>query len=101
MVAPVTPKPPADAAERMQRIRVGVTGLAAVLLVVAVATAIATGVRNSAETTAATAPPPVVATVAQATNAGEEPSEPLAQLGAAPGTVPEAPANQTADAQQP
>jgi hypothetical protein len=75
--------PPHDDGERMQRIRVGVTGLAAVLLVVAVATAIASGVRRSADETAANvAPPAVVVTV---DNSSSE-NEPLAQLGAAPGS---------------
>jgi hypothetical protein len=80
-----------DDPRRMQRLRVGITGLAAVLLVVLVATAIATGIRRSAENTAAVAPPPVVATATPASNAADEPSEPLAQLGAAPGTVPDEP----------
>ncbi len=89
MVAPVTEEfeQSAKASERMQRVRVGVTGLAAVVLVVAVATAIGSGVRQSADNAAAISPPPVVATVDKPVNATEEPTEPLAQLGAAPGTV--------------
>lgn len=65
--------------ERMQRVRVGMTGLAAVGLVVMVATAVATNVRRSATETAAAvaAPAPVVSGV-------DPKTEPLAQLGVAP-----------------
>jgi cobalamin synthase len=67
--------------ERMQRVRVGVTGLAAIILVVALATAIASSVRRSAaETAAESGRPAVVATI----NATDEKTEPLAQLGVAP-----------------
>ncbi len=78
-VAPVT--------DRMQRVRVGVTGLAAVLLVVLLATAIATGVRHSAGTDGnnVLAAPTVVATSAAPSNGLDATAEPLAQLGAAPG----------------
>jgi hypothetical protein len=84
--------PPAEPGERMQRVRVGVTGLAAVVIVVAVATAVASGVRRSAEASNAVAPPPVVATVPAAPNSANPNSEPLAQLGAAPGSNPVTPA---------
>jgi hypothetical protein len=70
--------------ERMQRMRVGLTGLAAVGLIVVIATAVATSVRKSASETAAIAgPPSVVATVPTGDNAAEK-SEPLAQLGVTP-----------------
>lgn len=75
--------------ERMQRLRVGITGLAAVLIIVAVATAIGSSVRRSADAANATTPPPVVATLPQTNNAAAPNSEPLAQLGAAPGSKPE------------
>ena len=69
----------------MQRLRVGVTGLAAILLVVLLATAIASGVRHKAgDEMATTAPPPLTATVG-ASNSVDANAEPLAQLGAAPG----------------
>lgn len=71
--------------ERMQRLRVGITGLAAVLIIVAVATAVVSNVRRSADDMNAVAPPPVVATLPPAGNAAETVTEPLAQLGAAPG----------------
>lgn len=76
------------ARERMQRIRVGVTGLAAVVLLLALATALATGVRRNA----ATEPRPPLADNAanvQATpsNVIDPNAEPLAQLGVAPGAT--------------
>jgi hypothetical protein len=78
-----------DAGERMQRLRVGLTGLAAVLLVVILATAIASAVRrNAAEGMNVVAPPAVVATLPPADNAAALNTEPLAQLGAAPGGKP-------------
>ena len=78
---PELPPSQGDANERMQRVRVGVTGLAAVVLVVTVATAIAASVRKSAtESAAASGPPPVVATL----NTTDEKTEPLAQLGVTP-----------------
>lgn len=73
----------AEQRSRMQRVRVGITGLAAVLLLVALATAIATGVRNTATNEAA----PTIAPVDTAVDNTIEPTEPLAQLGVAP--VPE------------
>lgn len=77
---------PRDPRERMQRVRVGLTGLAAVGLAIMVATAVATSVRDRASDTMTNAgPPAVVATVAGA-NAADAKSEPLAQLGVAPDT---------------
>lgn len=73
----------------MQRVRVGVTGLAAILLVVLLATAIASGVRRTAANESGVAPPPVVATVDGAANGTDPHAEPLAQLGAAPGANPD------------
>ncbi len=102
MVDPATSErmPPEAPGQRMQRLRVGVTGLAAILLIVLLATAIASSVRRSAtETAPGVAPPPVVATVAPPNGAGtvDANAEPLAQLGAAPGGAPDAgiPANGT------
>jgi hypothetical protein len=81
---------PDNPGQRMQRVRVGVTGLAAVLLIVTLATAIATGVRRSAgDTGNSFAPPPVSSTVAPPGNSIDPNSEPLAQLGAAPGGKPD------------
>jgi hypothetical protein len=78
---PDLPPSGGDVNERMQRIRVGITGLAAVVLVVTVATAIATSVRKSAtESAALSGPPPVSATI----NTSDEKKEPLAQLGMTP-----------------
>ncbi len=79
---PGRPPTAGETRERMQRIRVGMTGLAAVGLIVMVATAVATGVRRSAtENAAAAGPPAVVATVPVPVDAK---TEPLAQLGVAP-----------------
>jgi hypothetical protein len=80
---PGRPPTAGETRERMQRVRVGMTGLAAVGLIVMIATAVATGVRRSAsENAAAMGPPAVVATVP--VPASGEKSEPLATLGVAP-----------------
>ena len=76
--------------ERMQRVRVGVTGLAAVLLVVALATAIASGVQRTATANrAAVASPAAVPVAPPPTNVVDPAAEPLAQLGVAPGGTPD------------
>jgi hypothetical protein len=64
-----------DKEERIQRIRIGLTGLAFVFLLVLLGTAIS---RSSDDSSA----PPVQNELA----APEEPNEPLAEIGAAPGT---------------
>lgn len=80
---PGRPPTAGETRERMQRVRVGLTGLAAVGLVVMIATAVATGVRRSAtENAAAVGAPPVVATVTAP--AADDATEPLATLGVAP-----------------
>ena len=61
--------------ERMQRIRIGLTGLAVVFLFVLLGTAIS---RSSEDPVAPTAQ-----------NELQEPSEPLAEIGAAPGAATE------------
>lgn len=61
--------------ERMQRIRIGLTGLAFVFLLVLLGTAIS---RSSEDPVAPPQP-----------NSVEEPSEPLAEIGAAPGATTE------------
>ena len=78
MVEPILPPP--HQGDRMQRVRVGVTGLAAVGIVVAVATAIASGLPRVPDN-AATA----TANGAATTNMVDPGAEPLAQLGVAPG----------------
>jgi hypothetical protein len=77
--------PPDEPGQRMQRVRVGVTGLAAIVLVVMLATAIASSVRHSADNEAGAVPPPVAATITSPTKKEDANAEPLAQLGAAPG----------------
>lgn len=95
MVNPAVPDraPAAKPTERMQRVRVGVTGLAAILLVVVVATAVASGLRQSAEPSNATVAAPAAVTAVVAPNSADPDSEPLAQLGAAPGPTTESSAS--------
>jgi hypothetical protein len=70
----------------MQRIRVGVTGLAAVILIVLLAAAIATSVRRTANMTAPEATAPLAGENKSANSKIVDPdAEPLAQLGVAPG----------------
>lgn len=64
-----------DRQERTQRIRYGLTGLAVVFLFVLLGTAIS----NSADDASGVPP--------QTANEFAEPNEPLAEIGAAPGTV--------------
>ena len=73
--------------ERMQRIRIGLTGLAFVFLLVLLGTAVS---RSSGD--------PVAPTVQ---NELAEPAEPLAEIGAAPGMTPENESGEAAPAKQP
>lgn len=76
--------------ERMQRIRIGLTGLAFVFLLVLLGTAISRSSEDSM------APP------SQDELANQEPSEPLAEIGAAPGaTAPENEAKEATPADRP
>ena len=68
----------AQGEERMQRIRIGLTGLAFVFLLVLLGTAIS---RSSEQD--------VVPTAQNELAADREPSEPLAEIGAAPGATQE------------
>ena len=67
-----------DREERIQRIRIGLTGLAFVFLLVLLGTAIS---RSSDDGSG----PPVQNELA----APDEPNEPLAEIGAAPGSMPD------------
>jgi hypothetical protein len=80
---PGRPPTAGETRERMQRVRVGMTGLAAVGLIVMIATAVASGVRRSATENAASAGPPAVVATMPVPAAGDK-SEPLATLGVAP-----------------
>lgn len=76
-----------DKQERMQRVRVGLTGLAAVLVVVAAAAA----VFESAGDDPAAAPDNAAATAVEnmlVEDDVETPNEPLAEIGAAPAAGP-------------
>lgn len=66
----------AQGEERMQRIRIGLTGLAFVFLLVLLGTAIS---RSSEQS--------VVSTDQNELAADKEPNEPLAEIGAAPGAT--------------
>jgi hypothetical protein len=81
---PGRPPTAGETRERMQRVRVGMTGLAFVGLVVMVFTAVTSGVRRSATENAAAAGPPTVVTTVPPPAAADPKSEPLAQLGVAP-----------------
>jgi hypothetical protein len=71
--------------EPMQRIRVGVTGLAAVVLIVLLAAAIATSVRRSAYLNGPGATASLTPEAKSANSKSVDPNaEPLAQLGVAP-----------------
>ena len=76
--------PPAPPGERMQRVRVGVTGLAAVILIVTLATAIASGVSRRAGLIGNQ--PTATGNTTQSANSSDH-AEPLAQLGVAPGAA--------------
>ncbi|MGV3458778.1 hypothetical protein [Sphingomonas sp.] len=75
----------------MQRVRVGLTGLATVMLLMGVASAIFTSARDEAPVVAEGAPKPEVVanmTEGMVTNSAAEPKdEPIAELGIAPRTA--------------
>lgn len=82
----------------MQRVRVGMTGLAGVALLIALASAIFSSVSDEAPVSADGAPKAdVVANLTSNQTAPESPNEPLAELGVAPGAAP-VPGNQAAPA---
>lgn len=75
----------------MQRVRVGLTGLATVLLLIGVASAIFSSAKEEAPVVAEGAPKPEVVanmTEGMVTNSAAEPKdEPIAELGIAPRTA--------------
>lgn len=79
---------PSDPQSSMQRVRVGLTGLATVLLLIGVASAIFSSARDEAPVMAEGAPKPEVVanmTEGMVTNSAAEPKdEPIAELGIAP-----------------
>ena len=82
---------PSDPHSSMQRVRVGLTGLATVMLLMGVASAIFTSARDEAPVVAGGAPKPEVVanmTEGMVTNSAAEPKdEPIAELGIAPRTA--------------
>jgi cobalamin synthase len=80
-------KPAAPYTQAMQRVRVGMVGLAAVILLIGLASAIFSAVSHERPIAAAGAPrADAIAnmTAANAASAAEAGNEPLAQLGVAP-----------------
>ncbi len=78
-----------DTAQTMQRVRVGMTGLAMVLVLIALASAVFTSANREAPVSAIGAPnASVVANMSAPGNSSVEKGkdEPLAELGAAPST---------------
>lgn len=78
---------PTEASQRMQRIRVGMTGLALVLLLIGLASAVFNSVNRERPVSAiGGAKPETVAAMAadNAQAASDKPNEPLAELGVAP-----------------
>ena len=81
--------------DRMQRVRIGLTGLSCVFLLVLLAAAfLGFADRQAGGDTA----PMVTAAVANEAVAAEEPKDPLAELGVAPGNPLEEPAGNMSDA---
>lgn len=82
---------PSDPQSSMQRVRVGLTGLATVLLLIGVASAIFSSAKEEAPVLAEGAPKPdVVANMTEGmvTNSAAEPKdEPIVELGIAPRTA--------------
>jgi hypothetical protein len=73
----------------MQRVRIGLTGLACVFLLVIFAAAFSGILRRQARPTDGSAS--VAANTSEESNAAELPKEPLAELGVAPGNAPPKP----------
>jgi hypothetical protein len=87
----VKPAAPIETSQTMQRIRVGVTGLAIVLLLIGLAGVIFNAVNRERPIAAiGGAKPETVAAIADSNGqAGDQRNEPLADLGVAPANLPE------------
>jgi hypothetical protein len=72
----------------MQRVRVGLTGLGAVLLIVAISAAIFETARQQPSNSAAPANQTEATVANMIGNTVEAPSEPLAEMGVTPGAAP-------------
>ncbi len=93
-------KKASEQTQAMQRVKVGMTGLALVLLLIGLASAIfSSASRETPVTVVGAAKPAIVAelTMDNETAAGDSPKEPLAELGVTPSTATEA-LNSTAPA---
>ncbi|MDQ2892913.1 MAG: hypothetical protein M3R64_07480 [Pseudomonadota bacterium] len=83
----IAPSPTTTASSTSQRVKVGLIGLAAIILLIAVASAvIGTASRERPIDTAGAAQPAVVADMA-VINAATPSAEPMAELGVAPPTT--------------
>ena len=80
----------------MQRVRIGLTGLACVFLLVLLAAAFFGIARHEADLNA---PPAAAAAASKQAAVADEPKDPLAELGVAPGNVPDESANNSAPAE--
>ena len=85
--------------DRMQRVRIGLTGLSCVFLLVLLAAAFLGLANNEAERADLAAGARQGVASAAADNAAEAPKDPLAELGVAPGNAPEEPATAPAGPQ--
>lgn len=88
----MTKPTPTDTSQTMQRVRVGVTGLALVLLLIGLASAVFNSVNRERPVAAiGGAKPETVAAIADDNmqSASDQPNEPLVDLGVAPAAAPE------------
>ena len=76
-----------ETSQALQRVKVGITGLAAVILLIGLASAIMrTATRQTSEAGAHAAPMNAAANMADGNSADDPAGEPLAELGVAPST---------------
>ena len=86
----VKPATPAETSQTMQRVRVGITGLAIVLLLIGLAGVVFNAVNRERPVAAiGGAKPETVAAIADNAQAGDQRNEPLADLGVAPANLPD------------
>jgi hypothetical protein len=81
-------EPASEKAQRLQRVKVGMTGLAAVMLLIGIASMIFSALRQERPIAAAGAGSAGVVQNLTAGNDAEAANEPLADLGVAPGAQP-------------
>lgn len=84
----------ASNSQAMQRVRVGMVGLAAVILLIGLASALFSAASRQQSPTAATSAGEVANMTATNTMAADSDNEPLAQLGVAPSTAETSPSGE-------